>query len=155
MFCNFCSSDPEILKSNVGVLVDVGLVEEKVIGSSEEVFNYLLATHTCTTLSKLSQRNAKAGIYSKQFRFPNDNKIFTSLSALLTEGMFELKKTGWLPHLSASYRCERSGVRFPGRSNRHSVVTVVTFLHSCVVQTLSLWRWAPPLVTRFGVIPRV
>ena len=39
--------------------------------------------------------------------------------------------------LSARYRCGRSGVRFPDRSNRHSVATVATFVRSCVAQALS------------------
>ena len=62
--------------------------------------------------------------------------------------------------LSARYRCGRSGVRFLGRSNRHSVAnrlsTAGIFLRSCVAQALSRGdgpRHSPQ--PHFGVIRRV
>ena len=62
--------------------------------------------------------------------------------------------------LSARYRCGRSGVRFPGRSNRHSVANDSPPLRRFFGAVLCCpgakpRRWAPQLVTRFGVIRRV
>ena len=57
--------------------------------------------------------------------------------------------------LNARYRCGSSGVRFPGRSNRHSVFTAATFRRSYVALALSHGEGAPQIVVCFGVIPRV
>ena len=85
----FRSTDAKILQPKVGVLVEVGLVEEKVVGDvAKNQVEYELATETCKALLKLSKRALKAGTYQKQFRLPNDHKIFTSLSNLLSQGKY-------------------------------------------------------------------
>ena len=60
--------------------------------------------------------------------------------------------------LTCRYRCGRSRVRFPGRSNRTQCrLRLAALLRFCgaVLPRAKSRRWAPPLVTRFGAIPWV
>ena len=61
-------------------------------------------------------------------------------------------------HSCIRYRCGMSGVRFLGRSNRHSVANGLPSLRrffGAVLPRRYAAEMAPPLVTCFGVIPRV
>ena len=65
--------------------MDVGLAEGEVPTTKEA--DFVLATNTCNTLLQLSQKKIKAGTYAKQFRLPNENKIFQSVLELVVKGI--------------------------------------------------------------------
>ncbi|NWS70888.1 CND1 protein, partial [Crotophaga sulcirostris] len=86
---------PEIIGSNLDVLVTVGL-SEKV---SED---YHLAQEICNAISKLA-RNPKAdqGKNSAPFRLPQDHMLFGRLSETVSKG-FAQPSSHWIPFMEAA-----------------------------------------------------
>lgn len=82
-------AEKDIIKSNLGVLVEHGLTYNK---------NYLLARDTCAAILKLTAKSKKFGSSSVEpFRLASDHDLFSRLEELLTQGLTNISDMSWTP----------------------------------------------------------
>uniref|UniRef100_F6VSZ2 Condensin complex subunit 1 n=1 Tax=Ciona intestinalis TaxID=7719 RepID=F6VSZ2_CIOIN len=88
------NKDANVIKSKIKTLVSVGL-KERTLPTSENVFDFELPFHTCVALSKLAAKKTEAGKYMRQFRYPDDHQLITTLTSLVVSG-FNKKSVMWV-----------------------------------------------------------
>ncbi len=90
------NADPDILKSNVDVLVTHGLISAG--GMEGGTTDLLMAKHTCIALQKVvKSRNLKGGIAEKSHRLPSSHQMFQTIVSILLERITSLDTSQWTP----------------------------------------------------------
>ncbi|NWU63916.1 CND1 protein, partial [Pterocles burchelli] len=85
---------PEIIGSNLDVLVTVGL-------SEKACEDYRLAQEVCNAISKLASNSKPALENSAPFRLPQNHMLFGCLSEAVTKG-FAQPSSHWIPFMEAA-----------------------------------------------------
>ncbi|XP_035829509.1 condensin complex subunit 1, partial [Aplysia californica] len=83
-------AEPEIVKSNIDVLVQEGLGER-----AER--DYLLAQGVCQALMTLAAKPKQKGKPASAFRLEPDHELFTRLTTILSKGIHDTTNCYWIP----------------------------------------------------------